>query len=154
MLVDVHIHDTDVLSFMLGVPESVYTKGSFSCCTTLYNYNKNLLVSSSAVWRNASAYPFSPSFEAAFEEGVLKLSDNDLYLYTNDGVVKNVEQSEEMPFYLESDNLIANEITYFCHCLENGLSPERCLPENSLKSLEIVFAESESMESGREVSLK
>ena len=57
VLVDVHIHDTDILGFILGMPKAVYTKGSFSCCTTLYTYENNVLVSSSAVWRNASSYP-------------------------------------------------------------------------------------------------
>ena len=153
VLVDVHIHDTDVLAFMLGVPESVYTRGNFSCCTTLYNYNKSLLVSSTAVWRNASHYPFSPGFEAAFENGVLRLRDDVLYLFTDEGIFKDIEESEPMPEYLESDNLIANEITYFCHCLKNGISPERCLPEDTLKSLSIVFAERDSIKNGIEIKL-
>ena len=153
VLLDVHIHDTDVLNFMLGVPKTVYTKGSFSCNTTLYGYDDGLLISASASWRNASSYPFMPGFEAAFEHGVLKLYDNVLYLYTNDGICKEPEKSEQYPDYLKSDNLIENEITYFCNCLETGVLPERCLPEDSLKSLEIVFSEFNSVASGKEIQL-
>lgn len=153
VLRDAHIHDTDVLNFLLGMPQSVYSKGSAFCCSTLYGYGTDVLVSASASWRNASSYPFCPGYEAAFEKAVLKFDGNSLLLYSDEGVATNPHKSENFPDYMESDNLIANEITYFCKCLDKGIKPERCAPEHVCKSLEINFAEAESMKSGEIIKL-
>lgn len=150
---DAHIHDTDIVNYLLGMPESVYTKGSAFCCTTLYDYGTNIPVSASASWRNASSYPFKPGYEAAFEKAVLRLSGKKFSLYTDEGVVSNPHNGEVFPEYMNSENIIANEIMYFCHCLVQGIKPERCSPEEVCRSLEINFAESESIKRNEIINL-
>ncbi len=150
---DAHIHDTDIVNYLLGMPESVYTKGSAFCCTTLYDYGTNIPVSASASWRNASSYPFKPGYEAAFENGVLRLSGKKFSLYTDEGVVLNPHSNEVFPEYMNSENIIENEIMYFCHCLVKGIKPERCSPEDVCRSLEINLAESESIKRNEIINL-
>ena len=150
---DAHIHDTDIINYILGCPKRVYTKGSAFCCSTLYDYGTELLVTASASWRSAAKYPFSPMYEAAFEKGVLCFTGKELLLYTDDKITQNVLESESFPYYLQSESLIFNEITYFCHCLENKIRTEMCETEQVCKSLEISFAESESMMNNKMVEI-
>ncbi len=142
---DAHIHDTDIVQFLLGSPNRVYTKGSHFCCTTLYDYGTDLLVSATASWKKASSYPFCPGYEATFEKAVLSLVGTELLLYTDQGIVKSPHSDTDFPEYLQSDNLIANEIRYFCQCLGSNSRPERCCPDEVCRSLRINLAESESM---------
>ena len=150
---DAHIHDTDILYYLLGKPAGVYTAGSAFCCTSLYDYGADLLVSAAASWKNASSYPFSPGYEAAFEKAVLRLSENTLLLFTNDGVIADPHEKEAFPAFMQSDDLIANEIRYFCHCLENDVPPARCLPDEVCASLAVSFSESESMKAHRYIKI-
>ncbi len=145
---DVHVHDTDILTFLLGTPNSVYTKGSALCCTTVFDYGSDTLVTATASWRNASSFPFSPGFEASFEKGVLKLHEKTFLLYTDDGITENPHLVEDFADYMKHGNLITNEIDYFCHCLEKEIGLDRCNPEDVCESLKISFAESESMKTG------
>ena len=66
---------------------------------------------------------------------------------------KEMLESESFPYYLQSESLIFNEITYFCHCLANKIRTEMCEPEQVCKSLEISFAESESMMNNKIVEI-
>lgn len=150
---DVHVHDTDIVNFLFGTPKSIYTKGSALCCTTVFDYGCDTLVTATASWRNASSFPFSPGFEASFEKGVLKLSDKVFLLYTDDGITENPHLSEVFDDCMKHGNLITNEIDYFCHCLETGAAPDRCSPEDVCRSLEISFAESESMKNNKIINL-
>ena len=54
--------------------------------------------------------------------------------------------------HIEALKNIVSDIV-FCNCLEMGVFPERCLPEDSLKSLEIIFAEFNSVSYGKEIRL-
>ncbi len=150
---DVHIHDTDILKFLLGTPVSVYTKGSAFCCTTIFDFGSNTLVTATASWRNAASFPFSPGFEAVFEKGVLKLYEKEFLLYTDDGITKNPHEGEDFPDYMKHGNLITNETDYFCQCLEKGVKPDRCIPEDICASLEISFAETQSMKTGNIIKI-
>lgn len=150
---DVHVHDTDILDFLLGNPKSVYTRGSALCCTTVFDYGKDTLVTATASWRNASSFPFSPGFEASFEKCVMKLHEKKFLLYTDEGITENPHLAEEFPDYMKHGNLITNEIDYFCHCLALGIRPERCTPEDVCRSLEISFAETESMKTGEIIKM-
>lgn len=146
---DVHVHDTDIVKFILGTPNSVYTKGSALCCTTLFDYGDDRLISATASWRNASSFPFSPGFEAAFEKGVLKLHDKTFLLYTDDGVTEAPHLAEEFDGYMKHGNLVTNEIDYFCQCLAKGEKTDRCSADDICESFAISFAESESMKTSR-----
>ena len=146
---DVHVHDTDILQFLLGNPKSVYTKGSPLCCSTVFDYQDDTLVTATASWRNAASFPFSPGIEASFEKGVLKLHEKTFLLFTDDGITENPHLAEDFDDYMKHGNLITNEIDYFCHCLEKGINTDRCSPEDTCKSFAISFAESESMKTGK-----
>lgn len=150
---DVHVHDTDILKFILGTPRSVYTKGSALCCTTVFDYGNDSLITATASWRNASSFPFSPGFEASFEKGVLKLQEKVFLLYTDDGITEDPHLAEDFDDYMKHGNLITNEIDYFCNCLEKGIEVDRCSPEDICKSFAISFAESESMKTGNIVKI-
>lgn len=150
---DVHVHDTDIVKFLLGNPDSVYTKGSALCCTTVFDYGNDTLVTATASWRNASSFPFSPGFEASFEKGVMKLHDKTFLLYTDQGITEDAHLDEDFADYMKHGNLITNEIDYFCQCIEKGEKPDRCSAEDICESFALSFAESESMKTGKIIEI-
>jgi len=150
---DVHVHDTDILNYLLGYPKSIYTKGSALCCTTVFDYGDDTLVTATASWRNASSFPFSPGFEASFEKCVMSLYEKKFLLYTDDGITENPHLSECFADYMNHGNLVTNEIDYFCQCLEKGVNVDMCSPEDICKSFAISFAETESMKTGKIIKM-
>ena len=151
VLRDLHIHDTDAVEGLLGMPESVYTTGSAACSHTVYKFGENTDIYSSATWRN-SKIPFASGYDAVFENATVKAEGVKIEVYTEDEVLNPLE-TEVFNEFFEDDNTVASEIRYFCYCLKNGLNPEMCRPEDSLKSMIINRAEFESLESRSEVKI-
>ncbi|MBQ9131420.1 MAG: Gfo/Idh/MocA family oxidoreductase [Clostridia bacterium] len=150
---DLHIHDTDLIKHVLGMPGSVYTTGDHLSCSTSYAYGTDLSVTASGSWRTTKSFAFDSGFDASFEGAVLQLKNGTLRLLTEEGGQDPLE-NEEFPHYLQSLNDYENEIEYFCHCVANGCSPDLCMPTDTLESLRVNLAESESLATGGIVALK
>lgn len=147
---DLHIHDTDFIVGLLGVPESVYTVGGDTYCRTLYKYG-NLSVSSSASWRDIKNVPFDTGIDAAFERAVFISRDGAVKLYTDEGCTDPICDGRDFE-YITSDDSVAAELDYFCRHLI-GAENIVCPPEDSLKTITVSFAESESLALGKEVRI-
>ncbi len=149
---DLHIHDTDIVSNILGMPKAVYTSGNPFLCHTVYDFGKDISVYASASWRNVSEYEFESGYDAIFENGCINMNNNKVVAHTKDGVFEPLETEEFADFYSCSESL-ENEIEYFCRCIQNGLKPELCMPRDSVNTMILSCAESESMESGKAVEI-
>ena len=141
---DLHIHDTDMAVNLLGVPEAVYTTGSDCCCTTVFSYPESVTVTATASWRGAPAFPFSAGFDAVFENGCLVYEKDILTLYQGDEQEEPLAQAT-LPPALERDDMMENELRYFCHCLEQGIQPALCHPAETVKTIFVSCAQSRSL---------
>ena len=132
MIRDLHIHDTDMVHWLLGVPKRVYTTGSSTNCTTVYRFANDVSVSASASWRSAD---FSPchGYDAVFENACIR-RDTDSFTVT----------AAQQPDIDDTDALI-KEIEYFINCVENNEAPAKCMPVDSLTSFIISDAEISSL---------
>jgi len=142
---DLHIHDTDIILNLLGMPEKVYTIGNDTACNTVYTYSdKSRIVTASASWRNAKGIPFSSGYDAVFENACIKLEVDSISIYTDNRTIYSPEKEDFSPFF-QSDDLVENEINYFCNCLTMGLQPKLCSPTDSLMTMFVNYAEAQSM---------
>lgn len=148
---DLHIHDTDMIVGWLGMPKSVYTTGSTSACRTIYNFDNDISVSSSASWRDVKDIPTETGFDAVFEKACVKHQNNKLTVYIDNTNFDPIENEEFSEFF--GEDFYANEIKYFCHCLVNKNLPLLCPPEDSLKTISVSCAESESLKSRAEKTI-
>ena len=151
-LKDLHVHETDMVNYLFGLPESVSTVGSLLQCTTVYRYPGELGVCASAGWRSVRDLPFMSGYDATFAHAVLKCEGTSVRLYTDEGV-RGVVLEEELPYFYQSNVSLENEITYFLTCLVNETEPEICMPESVVDTMRLSDAELQSQKLRREVSL-
>lgn len=150
VVADLHIHDTDVVEFLLGVPNEVYTTGNDYVSNTLYKFSDNIAVTSSASWRTSEDYPFCAGYDAVFENASLRITirDNEEDVVYKDGKEENMLATESFSEFYETNNPVKNELIYFINCLLNNTAPEICESTDSLKTMYINHAERESLKNG------
>jgi len=151
---DLHIHDTDFILHMLGSPKSVTSFGmeegrTLDYISTVYEYD-NMLVQAEGGWYE-SPVPFSMTYKACFEHAIMEYKGGKLMLYEKNKPASelNLRESPLLGRVSGEVNIDAldgyyNEIGYFLACIRDGKRPERCLPESSLASLNLVYKELES----------
>lgn len=151
---DLHIHDTDIILNVLGMPKSIITNGNTTACKTTYIYpDLEASITASASWRNVSNYEFLSGFDAIFENASLKLKNNKLILNTKIGIEENPLDKEDFSDFFEEEDNVKSEILYFCDCLSKKQNTEICLPEDSYKTMLISDAELESLNTKKRVEL-
>jgi len=161
---DLHIHDTDYIYYLLGKPKSVYslrrrTNNNLEYIYTTYKY-EDTVVNAEGGWVERS-FGFVQEIRGIFEDGtVLEYNSKNqpLIIY-----VKEKAELVNIP-KLKVDSIDAggniseldgyyNEVKYWIECLQNDRYPERVTPEDAIVSLEIVLKEIKSAEIGKEILL-
>jgi len=165
-LIDLHIHDTDFVLYLLGKPVSIYSQGlkterGWEHISSIFQYEQGVKVYLEASWRVPDSFPFTAYFMASFEKGVLELNPHTspaLKLYQQNGVVET-PQVEELAASTDTEGNISelggyfNEIKYFVDCIEKNELPTVVTPEEAKDSLELVLKEMESAEKGEAIKI-
>jgi len=161
-LVDLHIHDTDFILYLLGKPRSVSasavkTKIGYSHVYATYDYPDKAVIALGG-WDLPPQYPFNMSFRVNFEKGVVEFdSGRSPSIQVYEGRKKPYEPRIDKPTTKSgaSGGNISdlggyfNEINYFLDCIEEGKSPKVVTPKDARNSLAVVLAEQRSAASGR-----
>lgn len=151
-LLDLHVHDTDFVNHLLGVPEAVvatgksHISGAIDNSFTQYVYPQGPLVMAEANWSYGGG--FSMGFAAFFEQATLEVGYRDGKLR----LLRPGREPEEMN--LPATNAYEAEIGYFINCIQSGKSPERCLPASTRETMRIALCEERSaLAGGRRIRL-
>ncbi len=137
---DLHIHDTDVVTSILGEPDEVYTTGSYMAHSSIYKFTgQNISVSATASWRDTKDTNLQRGFDAMFEEGSITFCGNEFGVYTKEGKLLNALEDEDFGDFFApiGRKYIECEISYLCHCITNGIKPELCPPEETLITIRV-----------------
>ncbi len=150
-LLDLHLHDTDFINYMLGVPDAVMTfgvardTGGIDDLLTNYIYKNGPCVSSEGSWCKIGWYC---SIVAVFKKATVELVGNTVKVAVLDQPVEEIKLEKDTDYYF-------NEIAYFVDCIRKNKQPEQCLPESTRDSIRIAAAEERSARAGgRKVILK
>lgn len=155
-ILDLHIHDTDFVQFLFGLPAAVssrgYTKtsGALDHVHTTYHFDgldAPPLVTAEGAWTMQAPYEFRMQYTVNFETATAVydlLSATPLLLY-KDGAKTAVELPKEMGYDLE--------IAYFLDCITSGTRPSTVTLEDAANAIRIVEAEAKSIASGRAVKV-
>ena len=162
-ILDLHIHDVDFVSYMLGLPEQVYAtgvrtaaSGGYDLISALLTYEGGPVVSIDAGWYLTPAYRFNSSYQAVFEEGVVRydgMAQPTLNVFYNDRMEPDSPAISGDPYFLE--------LAYFAGRLKSAGyaqsskvpagGPSAHPPESSRQSVHLVECEIESIKRGTPV---
>jgi predicted dehydrogenase len=150
---DLHIHDSDFLVHLLGMPEAVYSRGirddtGWSSIVTQYLYRDTNVVAEGA-WNYPETWGFQMQFTAVFENAVLEY---DSRAETSLRLTRSGHLTEPVVLADSSDGYF-HELAHFIHCIGNGEPVAISHGAQASRSLELVLAEIESAGTGRLITL-
>jgi predicted dehydrogenase len=150
---DLHIHDTDFVQHLFGMPKAVSTRGypkasgEFDHLSTQYFYDDVPLVTAEGGWAMSDGFGFNMQFTVNFENAT---ADYDLpreqpLRLTHNGTTESIDCGSGFGY--------AAELRYFVECVKKGEKPTRVTAEDAVRSMRIVEAEVKSARSGEIVRL-
>ena len=148
---ELHIHDTDMVLFLFGPPQSVRSvgisdgKGYFSHISTLYTY-PDISVTSTGGWAFSPDYPFSMRALYALEKATIEMDtrfDPPVKIYPFNG--------ESYPLDLPPGDGYRHEIADFLLRCEIGQNSDIVSSRVSAESVRLTHCEIQSAREGREI---
>jgi predicted dehydrogenase len=159
---DLHIHDTDFLVFLLGLPEAVTSRGiqettGWNSITSQYQYGQ-LQVTAEGAWNYPKNWGFQMRFSAVFERAVLDFDSraiSSLMLTVGDQPPMPVTSplAAGVPANIAGLGGYYHELAYFTQRLKAGLPVDISNGQQATQSLRVVLAEIESARSGKIIIL-
>jgi predicted dehydrogenase len=161
---DLHIHDTDFVLYLLGTPAAVSStgvsdSGGLSHIFTQYRYEGGPIVSAEGGWNYPPNWGFLMAFQAVFEKGTMEYDSNAspttrVIISEGEPTEAALDKADAGDSKLGEGNLsdlggYYFELSHFVDCLENGTQPETSTGRDALASLKTIFAEMTSVESGQ-----
>jgi predicted dehydrogenase len=150
---DLHIHDTDMVNFLFGMPKSVTSSANYNSdgvmtyISTLYDVG-GAVVSSDGCWAMTQTFGFEASYMVTFENAIVVMDVN-----REDALSVFPAKGKKFAPRIKGGDGYEYEIKWFADKLK-GLDVESVTtPEQSCDSVRIVDAEKRSAKSGRKVVL-
>lgn len=144
---DLHIHDTDFVCHLLGVPRAVSARGvrepsGWNGMAATYDFGpRGPLVFADGAWNYPGGWGFQMRFSAVFENAALDFDSR-----ANPTLLLTVRGSGPVPVPLPDPPADGyhRELAYFCGRLAAGLPIETCTGTQASESLAVVLAEIQS----------
>lgn len=169
-IIDLHIHDTDFLLYLIGRPVEVFSRMpekslDYGHIFTTYTFSGGIVATAEGGWDVSGKFPFTVFFRALFEQGTVEysnLSKRTLVVYEQDKEpvypeikVEELEKSSSSTVKGNVSEIIGYflEIKYFVNCLEENQRPSKAEGKEARESLRVVLAERQSAESGKIIRL-
>lgn len=150
---DLHIHDSDFVQFLFGMPKAVSSVGYSSVTeevdhiVTRYAVDGVPLVQAEGSWAMAQGYEFSMRYTANFERATAVFDSSAEHALTL------FESGEAKPIDLDSQMGYDIEIAYFLDCVANNRKPQAVTMRDAAEAVRLIEAEVQSVRSGGSVSL-
>ncbi len=153
MGLDLHIHDTDMVQHLFGLPESVVSSthaaptGLVNHQATLYAY-ADKVVSASASWAMPDSFGFGARYVVTFEKAAVVFD-------TRAAEPLTVFPQGKKPFVpkIPAGDGYEHEIRWFLKLISGQSVEKTVTPESSYESVRLVEAESKAAKTGRRVFL-
>ena len=152
---DLHIHDTDYVSYVFGMPVAVRShgiigpSGEYDHVVTSYIYNDDKIVTAEGGWMMSDSFGFEMSFNIIFERATIS------YDSTRDPVFKVCPSGGKSftPEVSQGDGYY-HELMYFIDKITGRDLPEVLTAQQSMDSIELTLFEQESIRSKKECVVK
>ncbi|MDO4584195.1 MAG: Gfo/Idh/MocA family oxidoreductase [Planctomycetia bacterium] len=153
VVLDLHIHDADMVNFLFGMPQTVTSKahlredGFLDHFSTIYGF-PNKVVTSSASWAMPVSYLFGSEIKVVFENAVAVMNSKAKQPLT-------IYPAKGKPFEpkLQKATGYEAEIQYFLSLVNGTVKTQVLTPEDARDSIQLVLAERRSAKTNRTVTL-
>lgn len=153
-ILDMHIHDSDFVQHLFGLPESVFCQGikrisrAYDHVFTSYQYPDGKVVSAEGGWVMAPDFGFQMSFHIVMKQGTIVFDS------TRSPAFKVCpKQGKALIPSIEPGDGYSLEIRHFANVLLGKPVPAVLTPAQSADSLRLILAEQQSADSGTVVKL-
>lgn len=158
MILDLHIHDADMMIGLFGIPDAVSAiassnlpSGGYNAMSINYMYNDRSFVNAHA----NTTLPYNKfngrTFRVNFEKGYVyrNIWDDEVFIRVNcDGTEINLNDRFSNDSYYD-------EIMYFADCVANDKSLDFCPPEESAEAIRVVKCAVKSADGlGEKINIK
>jgi predicted dehydrogenase len=154
-LLDLHIHDSDFVQYVFGMPKAVSSHGvkvysdEFDHVVTQYIYDDQKLVTAEGGWIMTPSFGFEMSFNIILERATI------VYDCTRKPAFKVCpNQGQSFTPQVEAGDGWLLEIAHFVKKVAGQKVPEIITPTGSLDSIKLVLAEKRSAQTGKEVTIQ
>ena len=155
-VLDLHIHDTDYVSYVFGVPKAVrssgvvgaVSKGGVDHVVTQYVYPRGPQVTAEGGWAMAPGFGFTHGFCVVLEKATVEHDAKGqipLTVHTHKG--KSLQ-----PKVPKDDGYLA-ELKHFVACVDKGKSSDVVTPKDASNAVKVCLAEARSVRTGRAVAI-
>lgn len=165
-VIDLQVHDLDVLNWIFGTPRSVIAKGLRSPKTTGWDHNlvtvsfeNGAVATAEGSMMMPDSYPFSASLRVLCERGCVEYNFQaggrsvEMGVAPGTGLTIYPDEGDPQPVEVEQIDPYQAQINYFIDCVRQGTPALRATPEAGLAALRVGLAARASLESGNEVTL-
>ncbi len=151
---DLHIHDSDFVQYLLGAPKAVSSfgvqasSGILAHLSTSYLYDDDVLVTAEGGWMMQPGFGFEMSFNAVLEKATIVFDIN------RDPAFK-VCPADGVPFtpdYEQTDAYRA-QIDYFINDINGAAQDEVVTVESSRRAVAMIESELQSIQTGAAINL-
>lgn len=147
-LLDLHIHDTDFVYWLFGMPRAVFSRGyslisgEIDHVVTQYIYDNVPLVTAEGGWTLDEGMEFTMRYQVKFERAT---ADFDL---GRDPTLTLARKGHvEKPNQVVAANAYRSELAYFLNCVRGGAMPA-VTARDAVRAMKIIEAELISVERG------
>ncbi|URN95033.1 MAG: Gfo/Idh/MocA family oxidoreductase [Candidatus Pristimantibacillus lignocellulolyticus] len=142
-LLDMHIHDTDMIHWLFGKPDKVSTLGrsvvstnGYDIVSTNYVYPDGKVINAQADWTLEGDHGFEMTYRVNFEKGNMVFKNGTVNINPKNEAGYVAELSPDAGYY--------RELLYFTNAIVNETSLDTCSPESAAATMEIIEAEIQS----------
>lgn len=146
-LLDMHIHDSDMIQWLFGTPEKVSTIGrnvipgsGYDIASTHYAYLDGKVINSQVDWTLEGDHGFYMGYRVNFERGNIVFDGGTVTVNPNDQPGFKAELPAEDGYY--------RELKHFIGAIENNAEIVICAPESAADSVALVEGEEQSAKAG------
>lgn len=151
---DLHIHDTDFIQHLFGMPKAVTSVGyskptdAVDHIVTRYHYDGVPMVVAEGGWAMTEGFGFSMRYTVNFEKATATFGE------AGDTPLRLIEDGKE-PEFIKLDEAMGyeHEIAYFMDCVKNGTAPQRVTMADAANAVKIVEHEVQSVRNGGTIAL-
>jgi predicted dehydrogenase len=150
---DLHIHDTDFVQYLFGMPRAVSsrgyskTSGEIDHVSTQFVYDDVPLVTAEGSWCLADGYGFTMQYTVNFESAT---ADFDL---AREHPLRLSKGGQTEPVDCGPGFGYAAELRYFLDCVAKGERPSVVTADDAVRSIRLVEAEVQSIRTGQPVAI-
>ncbi|WP_214629269.1 Gfo/Idh/MocA family protein [Paenibacillus agaridevorans] len=144
-LLDLHIHDVDMIYWLFGRPEwvsavgqNVYEGSGYDVVSAHFGYGDQKVIHAASDWSLEGDYEFQMTFRVNFERGNLVL--------TNEGLKENLRDGGSFIPDLDDRSGIYGEIKYFADVIRRSALIETVPLADSLSVIQLIESERASIE--------